>query len=999
MESNGKTYPSNYITNKLNNRKYNIFTFLPLFLYNEYKYFANFYFLMLAVVQIWPPIRVGFLITYIGPIIMVTGLSLIKELWDEIKIAGKDKIINSEDYLKLTSKGDKIVKSQDIRVGDIIRMSKKQRIPADLLLLHTSDPSGTTFVRTDQLDGETDWKVREAIKFTQKQGSIRESNIINLRWSVITEQPSDLIYDFKGSFFSEEGNIHLPLKLNHTIWANMTLASGEAIGLVIYAGKETKMAMNSRKSKSKIGKTDLEINTLSKMLFCILGALTILFFILSGNLTSPDWYVFITRTFIILSFVIPISMKVNVDFAKLYYSLLINQDEQIPGTIARNSSIPEELGRIEYLLSDKTGTLTRNEMIFKHLVTQLRCYNTSNFDDLKQVLYTIYLNNADGQLEELIKNCLLCFVLCNNVSPIIDNNERILQASSPDEVALVEFAETLGFKLIKRLPNRVEISTPGDQVEAYEVLNIFPFSSETKRMGIILRNEQTGEYTFFLKGADTVMQEKVTFEEKIFIEEETENLSKEGLRTLVLCYKPITEKDYQQFSKKMVEAGKNLKRREKEERKIVTAFEHDMNLLCITGVEDLLQEDIKPVIQNIREAGIKVWMLTGDKLETAKCIAISTAFKTHQQRFYDIQTVFEGEIRDKLADFDPNEYALLVTGKTLEVILKQQGLREYFFEKAKEANSVILCRCAPKQKALVALYLKDYLNKIVCCIGDGGNDVGMIQSANIGIGIEGKEGRQAALASDFSVLKFKHILKLFLWHGRLSYTRTSLLSNFVVHRGLIITIIQLYFMMIFFYITMTIYNGYMNMCYGTIFTNFPVFALIWDVDIPLHQAFNYPSLYYLVQKGQNLSKKVFLIWLWKSVFQGSVIILLSLRIFDNTFTEIVTITFTALILIEFINIYSSIRTWHYVITMSICLSAFFYLISLFFLKDLFNLGTLTLSSFSKIMFIAMAASLPIELTKAIKRMFFPSQIDKVIREARLKEKRMRLGAKIQMHNF
>ena len=913
---------------------------------------------------------------------------------------------------RITPDGEKEILSQNIRVGHFIKIQKEQRVPADLLFLHTSDPSGTIFVRTDQLDGETDWKIREAVKTTQALGDKNVIDMINKEWTVTAEEPNDLIYDFKGSFYCADLNAFQPIKLNHTIWANMKVASGEIIGLVIYAGKETKMAQNSRKVQTKYGRTDEEINMLSKFLFFILGISTFGFFFVSAKVTSSEWYVFLVRTFILLSSIIPISIKVNVDFAKLYYSLLINKDSHIEGTVARNSSIPEELGRIEYLLSDKTGTLTRNEMIFKNLRTPLKNFGVETFSQLEALIYKAYSNpepsnNVDPlketsqrrELEDLIKHCMLCFVLCNNVSPILDNGERVLQASSPDEVALVKFVETMGFKLNARKPNAIEIVTPNNSIETYEILNNFPFNSETKRMGIVLRKEATGDILFFLKGADVVIQNKLNLEDKMFVEEEAEDLSKEGLRTLVLAYKQVTEEAYSNFKQKLAQAGKNLKKREKFELQAIEDFESDMKLLGITGVEDLLQEDIKPVIQNIKEAGIKVWMLTGDKLETAKCIAISTGFKAQTQRFYEIQSTVHSELIELITNYEPCENALLVTGSSLEVILRTQTLRELFFSKAKTSSSVILCRCAPKQKALVALYLKAYLDKVVCCIGDGGNDVGMIQTGNIGIGIEGKEGLQAALASDFSVKKFKYILKLFLWHGRLSYIRTSLLANFVIHRGLIITTIQILFMLTFYFISMSIYNGYLTLFYATLFTNFPVFSLIWDIDIPLHQAFNYPSLYSLVQKGLNLSKKVFLIWLWKSIFQGSVIILLSLQFFDNTFLEIVTITFTALILIEFLNIYSAIRTWHRAMTLGMCISAIFYLVSLVFLQDLFLLDDVDTRSFAKILIIALAAWLPLQIAQSFRRIFFPSQIDKVIAEAKVKEKRASMQSLIKMYDL
>lgn len=290
-------------------------------------------------------------------------------------------------------------------------------------------------------------------------------------------------------------------------------------------------------------------------------------------------------------------------------------------------------------------------------------------------------------------------------------------------------------------------------------------------------------------------------------------------------------------------------------------------------------------------------MLTGDKLETAKCIGICTGFKSENQIYHEIKSKEISEIRQKLENFDPERNCLVITGGSLSRIFHDEYLLELFLNCSKSAKSVILCRCAPKQKAQVARALKERFNKVICCIGDGGNDVGMIRESNVGIGIEGKEGLQAALASDVSIKKFKDIQKLFLWHGRLSYIRTAKLANFVVHRGLIITVIQMIFIALFYFVSINIYNGWLIMGYGTVFTNFPVFSLILDIDIPLSQAMNYPILYRYIQEGKHISLKVFLSWTWKSIFQGASIFVLCLFFVENTFLNIVTITFTALIYI------------------------------------------------------------------------------------------------------
>ena len=201
-------------------------------------------------------------------------------------------------------------------------------------------------------------------------------------------------------------------------------------------------------------------------------------------------------------------------------------------------------------------------------------------------------------------------------------------------------------------------------------------------------------------------------------------------------------------------------------------------------------------------------------------------------------------------------------------------------------------------------------------------------------------------------------MPLFLWHGRLSYVRTSTLANLVIHRGFIVSTIQYLFMVAFYFITMNIYNGYLNMFYGTVFTNFLVFSMVFDVDIPRHQVFNYPSLYKLIQEGNELSFKTFTIWIFKAIFQGSVIILLTLILFNDNFLNIVTITFTALIFMEYLTIMVIVRTWHRMIVFGLLLSLVAYLVCFFLFNDLFLLSILSLVDYGKILFLVVCGWLP-----------------------------------------
>jgi len=230
-----------------------------------------------------------------------------------------------------------------------------------------------------------------------------------------------------------------------------------------------------------------------------------------------------------------------------------------------------------------------------------------------------------------------------------------------------------------------------------------------------------------------------------------------------------------------------------------------------------------------------------------------------------------------------------------------------FIEYASKCPSVLVCRCSPTQKAVITKKMKELGNKTVASVGDGGNDVAMIQESNVGIGIVGKEGLQASLAADFSITQFSHLRDLILWHGRLSYKRTAALAQFVIHRGLIISVIQAVFSIVFYFVAIPIYNGYLMLGYSTVYTSLPVFSLVFDTDADKKAIINFPPLYKTLQKGRLLSFKTFLIWTWKSMYQGAVILMFSVQFFNDSFVNIVTITFSALIIIEILNVYTEIN--------------------------------------------------------------------------------------------
>ncbi|KAI0316941.1 aminophospholipid-transporting P-type ATPase [Amylostereum chailletii] len=1001
--------------NIVRNQKYNIFTFLPIVFYEQFKFFFNLYFLLVALSQFVPALKIGFIATYIAPLAFVLLVTMGKEAYDDYKRNLRDREANSARYLLLDSSDyedasehdieqnlphTRSVPSSSIRVGDLIHLEKNQRVPADLVLLRTSDASGTCFIRTDQLDGETDWKLRVAVPGTQKLASDRE--LLTLNAEIYADEPIKDIHTFIGTFTvntppSQSANdvpmVQVPqvepLSAENVLWANTVLAAGSATGFVVYTGPETRAVMNTSHPKTKVGLLDEEINRLAKILCAVTFALSLALVALNGF--RGLWYIYVFRFLILFSSIIPISLRVNLDMGKTVYAHQIMNDKEIPGAIVRTSTLPEELGRIEYLLSDKTGTLTQNEMEMKKLHMGTMSFGADSMDEVALQLATTFGSTEEQatgaqlatrgrrDMSHRVHDVVLSLALCHNVTPVTNDDGTVTyQAASPDEVAIVKWTESVGLTLTFRDRTRIELQTPAGNTIAFEILEIFPFTSESKRMGIVVRDLQTGDLAFLQKGADVVMARIV--QRNDWLEEETANMAREGLRTLVMARRRLTEAGYADFKARHHAASIQREGRNEAMAAIVAdSLERDLELLGLTGVEDKLQDDVKPTLELLRNAGIKIWMLTGDKIETATVIAISTKLVARNQYIHQVAKLKTADqVRNEL-DFLQNKLdcCLVIDGESLQLCLNL--FKNEFIEITTKLSAVVACRCSPTQKADVARLIRSYTKKRVCCIGDGGNDVSMIQAADVGVGIVGKEGKQASLAADFSVNQFSHLTKLLLWHGRNSYRRSAKLAQFVIHRGLIISVMQAVFSSIFYFAPIALYQGWLMVGYATMYTMAPVFSLVLDRDVNEDLALLYPELYKELTKGRALSYKTFFMWLMISVYQGAAIMIISLVLFENEFLNIVAISFTALILNELIMVALEVTIWHVYMVISEVVTLLIYAISMVFLPEYFDLSFVVSVRFVwKVAVIVAISALPLYIIKLIKSRVAPAASSKLL---------------------
>ncbi|OON18542.1 phospholipid-translocating P-type ATPase, flippase, partial [Opisthorchis viverrini] len=695
---------------------------------------------------------------------------------------------------------------KDLMVGDLVKVCNNQEIPADLVLLASSEPQAMCYIETSNLDGETNLKLRQGLP--QTADLLTAGSLGAYRGWVECELPNRKLEEFVGVLRAFDG-VRYPLKPNQLLIRGASLKNTKWVfGLAVYTGKESKVMLNSTSRPLKQSTVERQTNTYILFLFGVLLFLTLFTFFanlvwtrwneptmwyLDGKVTDASALRIVLdliTCLILYNTVIPISLPVMLEVVRFIQALYINWDLDMydPDTdtpaMARTSNLNEELGQVRYLFSDKTGTLTRNVMEFKRCSIGGVMYGNdtedSNAMNDRALLKRLKANDP------LAKHFFTVLALCHTVVPDahLEDPELPLtyQASSPDEAALVKAARALGFVFTTRTPSGVSIRVDGKELH-YEVLQVLEFTSFRKRMGVVVRDPR-GRILVLVKGADTVIFERLAkncqYQEATL--EHLEIFARTGLRTLCIASAEVSSEFHAGWSKEYYAASTAIDRREERLEQVAEAIEKNLHLLGATAIEDKLQEGVPETIANLIQAGISVWVLTGDKQETAINIGYSCRLLSPVLDLLTVNTESLDETRTKLRElvelFGPNlrsenDVALIVDGHTLEFALSCE-CRKDFVEVALSCRSVICCRVSPWQKAeLVRLVRTSVKDAVTLAIGDGANDVGMIQAAHVGVGISGMEGRQAACASDYAIAQFRFLNKLLLVHGAWNYNRLT----------------------------------------------------------------------------------------------------------------------------------------------------------------------------------------------------------------------------------
>ena len=710
-----------FCSNKVVTARYTWITWMPKSLLIQFLRINNVYFLIMSILSTFPfspknPYTLG------GTLGLVLIFTMFKEGYEDIARHRQDREVNTkpvERYSEHTQTFETI-ESQNIQVGDLIRINEDETFPADMVLVANSHPKGIAFINTMNLDGETNLK--EKLVFESTKHITTEDDLKEFEAEFHVDHPSISLVTWNCNI--KIGEQYEPMTMKQLLLRGCVLKNTDwLLGVVIYTGKEAKIVLNSKKAPTKFSNIQRTMNWILGSVFLLQ---IIICFIFAGvgqqwlsahanadyiNLPADNGSTFILRVltyWVGYSNLIPISLYVALEIVRLFLATFIKNDihmyyaPQDRAALCRASDLIEDLGQVEFIFSDKTGTLTCNEMEFRKCGINSKIFGKTNEKITADENLCAAIADRNHPDNEAVEMYLVVLSVCHSVFPVrMEDGTLLYQASSPDELALVEAAKALGYELKERSEGKVRVEVHGKE-QIWEILVEIPFNSDRKRMSVICRNPRNGRILLLTKGADTMMMKLVKSRCLNEVQHELNAFAVEGLRTLVMGYKELAEDEFSAWNVGWREIQlSNSKSKESELDTQGAKLEIDLELVGTSAIEDKLQQGVPETIKLLMEAEIRIWVLTGDKEETAIEIAKSCNLVRENMELEQIFCTSAEEVKRTLedllirysiergTDFPTLDLiktgmikalAIAINGLSLTYVLHDEVLSEMFFK-------------------------------------------------------------------------------------------------------------------------------------------------------------------------------------------------------------------------------------------------------------------------------------------------------------------------------
>ncbi|KAL5190953.1 Phospholipid-transporting ATPase 1 [Glycine soja] len=929
-----------FAANSIRTSKYSLLTFIPRNLFEQFHRVAYVYFLIIAILNQLPQLAVFGRTVSILPLAFVLFVTAVKDVYEDWRRHQNDKVENNRLASVMVDGGRSFVekKWRDVRVGEVIKIKANETIPCDTVLLSTSDPTGVAYVQTINLDGESNLKTRYAKQETHGKegfGGVIKCEKPNRN---IYGFLANMEVDGKKLSLGSSNIVLRGCELKNTSWAIgvAVYCGSETKAMLNNSGAPSKRSRLETRMNSEIIWLSFFLVALCTVTSVCVAVwlkrhkdeLNLLPYyrkldFSEGDVDSYEYYgwgleIFFTflMSVIVFQVMIPISLYISMELVRVGQAYFMFQDKRMYDEATKSRfqcralNINEDLGQIKYVFSDKTGTLTQNKMEFQCASIWGVDYSSKENNSMERDEVVEHSVEVDGKVfrpkmkvkvnPELLQlsrsglqnvegkrihDFFLAMATCNTIVPLVvdtpDPDVKLIdyQGESPDEQALAYAAAAYGFMLTERTSGHIVIDIHG-QRQKFNVLGLHEFDSDRKRMSVIL-GYPDNSVKVFVKGADTSMLNVIDRSFKMDLVRATEahlhSYSSMGLRTLVIGMRDLNASEFEQWHGSFEAASTAVFGRAVMLHKVSSIVENNLTILGASAIEDKLQQCVPESIESLRIAGIKVWVLTGDKQETAISIGYSSKLLTSNMTQIIINSKNRESCRKSLQDAlvmskklmstsdvannaggssHATPVALIIDGTSLVHILDSE-LEEQLFQLASRCSVVLCCRVAPLQKAGIVALVKNRTSDLTLAIGDGANDVSMIQMADVGVGISGQEGRQAVMASDFAMGQFRFLVPLLLIHGHWNYQRLGYMILYVLYTAFTLT---------------TAINEWSSTLYSIIYSSLPTIIVgILDKDVGKRTLLKYPQLYGAGQRHVAYNKKLFLLTMLDTLWQSMVI--------------------------------------------------------------------------------------------------------------------------------